>query len=72
MAGMLEITIRIPDSHGPAFKSAVDEMSDTLGTRLESQHRFDKEEALTHAAASFGVLRAAVSEQVAEGNRYYA
>ena len=36
-----------------------------------TQHKYDKQDALTFAAAAFGILRAAVSEQVPEGSKYY-
>lgn len=72
MARMKTFTVSIPDEFAPAFKSAVEEMSNTLGTRLESQHKYDKQDALTFASASFGILRAAVSAQVPEGDKRYA
>lgn len=72
MARMKRFVIEVPDAFAPAFKSAVEEMSNTLGTRLESSHTYAKQDALTYAAAGFGILRAAVSEQVPEGDKRYA
>ena len=71
MAQVKRFVIEIPDEFAPAFKSAVEEQSNSIGTRLESQHKYDKQDALTFAAAAFGILRAAVSEQVPEGSKYY-
>jgi hypothetical protein len=60
----ITITFTIAHEFGPALKSAVDEISDIVGSRLEGPHSFAKEGALTNAAAAVGALRAAVNEKV--------
>lgn len=55
----------------PALKSAVDEISNLIGTRLEGPSKFAKEDALTRAAIALGLLRAAITEQVPRGDRDY-
>jgi hypothetical protein len=68
-----EITIRftIRSSKGPALRSAVDEISNIVGARLEGAHRFAKEHALTDAAIALGALRAAVNAAIPTGDQNY-
>lgn len=51
----------IPDEHGPALRSAINEHRNELGERLAGAHKFDKEDALTRAVSSFGQLAAAIN-----------
>lgn len=64
-------TFTISDEHAPALRSAIDELSSLIGSRLEGQHRFAKETALTDAAITVGALRAAVFAQVPKGDPNY-
>lgn len=68
----LRITIEVAPEHAPALKSAVDEISAIIGTRLESPHSFFREQALTSAAICVAGLRAAVNAQVRAGDPHYA
>ncbi len=67
----IQIGFKVPDKAAPALRSAVEEMSHMLGTRLESPHRYDKEEALTMAALGLGKLRQAVNALVPAGDPNY-
>jgi hypothetical protein len=67
----LVFTFTIPNEFGPALKSAVDEISETIGARLEGPHAYEKEGALTHAAAAIAALRASVNQQVKRGSAAY-
>lgn len=64
-------TFTISDKHAPALRSAIDELSGLIGSRLEGQHRFAKETALTDAAIGIGKLRASVFAQVPKGDPNY-
>ena len=65
-------TFTVPGAFASALKSAVDELSERIGQRLEGPSAYDTEQALTHAAAAVGSLRAAVNVQVKTGSRHYA
>lgn len=64
-------TFTVADEHAPALRSVVDEMTSLIGSRLDGQHRFAKETALTDAAICVGKLRAAVFAQVPQGDPNY-
>lgn len=53
------ILFTVPDELAPALRSAIEEISNEIGERLVGNHRFDKEEALTRAAAMLGRVRSA-------------
>jgi hypothetical protein len=53
------IAFVIQHAHVPAFKAALDEISDKIGTRLIGPRKFSEEDALTYAAAALGALRGA-------------
>lgn len=55
---MIRITFEIPDDTGPALLSAIDEISNRVGGRLEEATRFSKEDAWTRAVRALGPLRA--------------
>lgn len=63
--------ITIPALHGPAFRSAIDEISNKLGERLSGAHRYDKEDALTRAVSAMGAFRGAVNAVIPEGDKDY-
>lgn len=62
------IAFEIPVEIAPAFRSAVDEISNELGERLEGPHSFDREEAITDAVMALGALRAAFFSRVPAGH----
>lgn len=68
----LSITFKIRRETGPALRSAIDEISGLVGTRLMGSHAYAKEQALTDAASSLGRLRAAVNAEVPKGDDFYA
>lgn len=68
---MVKITFEIKDEHAPALRSAVDEISNTVGTRMESRYSYDVEDALVRASIALGTLRAAVCEKIPEGDAHY-
>ena len=68
----LSFTFTIRKSHGPALRSAVEEISDELGSRLEGPHSFPKESSLTNAVIAIGHLRRAVNAKVDKGDPFYA
>ena len=68
----LTFTFTVPFEHCGALRSAVDEISTIVGGRLEGIHAYDKEAALTHAAAALGALRACVNAKVGVGAKHYA
>lgn len=67
----VEITFSVPEEISPALRSAVDEISTTVGRRLEGSYSFAREQALTDAAEALGVLRAAVNRKIPKEDRYY-
>lgn len=69
--GMTRISFEVADEHAPALRSAVEEFSNMLGTRLEGAHSFAKEQALTDAVICIGTLRAAVNRAIAKGDPNY-
>lgn len=68
---LLTITFQVPDEHGPALRSAIEELSGELGSRVEGPHSFDREDALTKALCAVGILRAAVNTHVPAEDPYY-
>lgn len=55
----------------PALKSAIEEISEKVGHRLESPKKFSEEDALTYAALGLSVLRAAITKHVQHGSPNY-
>jgi hypothetical protein len=64
-------TFSVPDPFCTAFKSAVDDLSDRIGAKLDGPKPYDTERALTHAAIGVAALRAAVNAQVKAGAKDY-
>lgn len=62
---------QIPSRFGPAFKSAIDEIANTIGERLSGIHKYEKEDALTEAVTALGSFRAALNRVVPEGHPDY-
>jgi hypothetical protein len=68
---LLTITFQVSRENAPALKSAIEEITNEVGGRLEAPHAFAREDALTRAAIALGALRRAVSAQVPAGDRDY-
>lgn len=64
-------TFTVDDVFCTALKSAVDELSELIGEKLEGKQAYDTEQAWTHAAIAVGALRAAVNAQVKCGAKHY-
>jgi len=62
----------IPDAHGPAFRSAIEEIRNELGERLAGAHKYEKEDALTKAASAVGAFAGILNSVVPEGDKDYA
>lgn len=65
------INLNVPVAIAPALRSVVEEMSHTVGQRLEKSYSAAREQSLTNAAEALGILRAAVNAKVPQGDRYY-
>lgn len=65
------ITFTVHGHHAPALRSAIMEISNEVGGRLEGMYRHSREHALTRAACALGVLRAAICKQVPTGDADY-
>lgn len=63
-----EAFVEIPSVFGPALRSAIEDLSNEIGGRLEGIHVYQQEDALTEAAAALGPLRAGVNRVVPEGH----
>ena len=68
----ITFTFTVPYEHCAALRSAIDEISNEVGGRLEGPHAYDTEQALTHAACALGALRAEVFRKVPAGSKHYA
>lgn len=62
---------QIPTKFGPALRSALEDISNQIGGRLQSDMKFALEDALTEAATALGPLRAAINQIVPEGHKDY-
>lgn len=67
----VEIVLNVPLAIAPALRSVVEEMSHTVGQRLEKSYGIAREQSLTNAAEAMGIVRAAVNAKVPQGDRYY-
>jgi hypothetical protein len=65
-------TVTIADVHAPALRSAIDEIRNEIGGRLEGNFEFAKEEALTAASIALAALAGGINAVVAEGDEHYA
>jgi hypothetical protein len=65
------ISFSVPVEVAPALRSAVEEISHTVGQRLEGSYSFAREQALTDAAEGLGALRAAVNSKVPKEDSHY-
>lgn len=66
------IEFRVPVEISPALRSAVEEISYIVGQRLEGSYSYAREQDLTDAAESLGILRAAVNKKISREATHYA
>lgn len=64
-------TADIASEHGPSMRSAINEMRNELGGRVEGAFAFKKEHALTRAVTAVGRMAAALNLVIAEGDPDY-
>lgn len=64
-------TAEIPSKFGPALRSALEDISNQIGGRLQSDMKFALEDALTEAVTALAPLRVAVNQIVPEGHKDY-
>jgi hypothetical protein len=67
----VKICFDVAPNHAPALRSAVEEIRNEVGGRLEGQHRYAKQDALTYAAVALGSLFAAITRKVTAGDPGY-
>lgn len=67
----ITITLVIPVEIAPSLRSAVEEISYTVGQRLEGSYSFAREADLTDAAEALGILRSAVNKQIPREAKHY-
>lgn len=67
----MKITFEVRDCDAPALRSAVDEISNTVGTRMEAKYTYEQEDALVRASIALATLRAAVCAVVPNGDPNY-
>jgi hypothetical protein len=68
---LIRISFDVHTEHAPALRSAVEEISNELGGRLEGMYTFPVEMALTNAVIALGTLRAAVCAKIPAGDANY-
>lgn len=68
---VVEIVIRVHDEHAPAFRSAVEEMANELGGRVEGMHSFAQEQALTDALIAIGALKTETFRRIPKGDPHF-
>lgn len=67
----IEITFSVLPSHAPALRSALDEIRQEVGTKLEGPKPYATEYALTAAAIALAALAAAVNQKIPMGDPDY-
>jgi hypothetical protein len=63
---MVEVRFQVHEETLPALYSAIEEISNEVGTRLESPRVYAQQDTLTRAARALGPLRAGISAAHAE------
>lgn len=58
---MVEVRFVVHEEVLPALYSAVEEITNEIGGRLEAPHRYAREDALTRAARALGPLREGIA-----------
>lgn len=66
----MTLTFTIRRGDGPALRSAIDEIRQKVGQRLEGAHLFAKEHSLTNAAIALACLAAVLNAEFAEDPHY--
>lgn len=69
--GKVRISFEIFEEFAPAFRSAVEEISNDIGARLTGSHRYAREQALTDAAIGLAALRVATFAAIPAGDPDY-
>jgi hypothetical protein len=65
------LSFTIAEEHAPALRSALEELRNILGGRLEGVHPFAREDALTRAAAAVGDMAAGFNAIIPAGDPDY-
>jgi hypothetical protein len=65
------IQFEVPGPHGPALKSAVEEMYDSVSERAQQAYSYPQEDALCGALNALGALRAVVNKLVPAADPYF-
>jgi hypothetical protein len=64
---LITISFDVRPEHAPALRSAIDDFTTILGTRMESRYDYEVEDALVRASIAVAQLRAAVFAAVPKG-----
>ena len=67
----VEVTFSVPEFAAPAVRSAIEDISNQIGARLEGTHSNSNTQALTDAAIGLGRLRAALTKAIPKASPYY-
>lgn len=68
---VIRISFDVNTEHAPALRSAVEEISNTVGGRTEGRYEFPIEQALTAACIGLASLRTAVCAAIPAGDPNY-
>jgi hypothetical protein len=68
---VIQITCNVQAAHAPALRSALEEITDAIATRVEGKFTTPTEHALTCALVGLGQLRAALYPMVPAGDPHY-
>ena len=58
---MIEVRFIVHDDTLPALYSAIEEISNSVGARMQEPHAYKTEDALTRASRALGPLRAGIA-----------
>lgn len=62
LSPMIEVRFIVHEETLPALYSAIEEISNEIGSRLEAPHRYAREDSLTFAARALAPLRAGIAD----------
>lgn len=68
---LLTLQFDVHPDHAPALRSAIDDFTSIIGTRMESKYDYETEDALVRASIAIARLRAAVFAAVPEGDKKF-
>jgi hypothetical protein len=69
---LIKVVFEVPDEHGPTLRSAVEELRNRIGTRIENNiYLHPVELSLTRAASVVGIMAAAVNAKVEDEDPDY-